>query len=630
MEIPSTVARQSSRTRLIPENQHGPHLSKEITPGARAMSLERLIPFRNGWSAVERRRAGVFATSVVVGLASGSNYGYSAYAPQLASQLVISATLVNLIGLAGNFGMYTSGPVWGKIVDSKGQKIPLLAGGLCCLLGYGITHAFYTHIIPLRSPSSDDPSYLRLSLLLFAMFLTGCGGSAGLTSGVNAVAKSFPDSTRASATGAVLAGFGLSAFLFSALGHLFWPGDSGGLLALLTVGTGGPMLFAAFIVRAMPPEGEQSLGPPLYEQVEQDEDGDGMGVEVAVGDYGSPTFSRSSSFELSRSMEFSRSRSPAARGRHIHPDPDHPQPHAHFGALPPSHNATHKPPRSRSSSLSSLPPTLLTHSPVDLIKTVDFWLLFIILAVLSGTGLMYINNAGTVVLALAREGKRVYNKEKIGGWQAKQVGLVSIWNCAGRILGGVYSDFCKTHFQIRRIWALPLVACLFIVSQLSALSTTHAQSLWIVSSLLGLAYGALFNVMPMLILEWFGMRHFSQNWGWTAVAPIIGSNTFNVLFGSVYDANSVGRIGSFDPEGTDVSGVMGMMDFIKRGGVALPDDGSHDCLMGEECYGLAFKLSFLGCILALVLSVLAGVRREKMSKERRGAILARRTSSDEV
>lgn len=119
---------------------------------------------------------------------------------------------------------------------------------------------------------------------------------------------------------------------------------------------------------------------------------------------------------------------------------------------------------------------------------------------------------------------------------------------------------------------------------------------------------------------------------------------------------------------------MGMMDFIKRGGVALPDDGSHDCtypsfiqnvlaanshlswpllssflvsrpffslssiplfhfihifplgsvfkigLMGEECYGLAFKLSFLGCILALVLSVLAGVRREKMSKERRGAM----------
>lgn len=54
---------------------------------------------------------------------SGSNYGYSAYAPQLANQLVISATLVNLIGLAGNFGVYTSGPLWGKIVDHRGQKM---------------------------------------------------------------------------------------------------------------------------------------------------------------------------------------------------------------------------------------------------------------------------------------------------------------------------------------------------------------------------------------------------------------------------------------------------------------------------------------------------------------------------
>ncbi|KIR52421.1 hypothetical protein I315_05022 [Cryptococcus gattii Ru294] len=618
MEIPSPTTRQSSRARLIPGSQHGPsHLSKEITPGACAMILERFVPFRHGWSSVDTRRAGVFITCVAVGLASGSNYGYSAYAPQLANQLVISATLVNLIGLAGNFGVYTSGPLWGKIVDSKGQKIPLLVGGLCCLLGYGITHAFYTHMISLRSPSSDNPSYLRLSLLLFAMFLTGCGGSAGLTSGVNAVAKSFPDSTRASATGAVLAGFGLSAFLFSALGHLFWPGDSGGLLALLAVGTGGPMLFSAFIIRPVPPEGETDLGPILYGRVEQDENEEEMGIEVVVDDYDSPMLSRSSSFELRRSMEFSRSRSPAARGCHIHLDPDHPLPHAHFGALPPSHNAIHKPLHSRSSSLSSLPPTLLTHSPTDLLKKTDFWLLFIILALLCGTGLMYINNAGTIALALAREGKRVYDKEKIGGWQAKQVGLVSIWNCAGRVLGGVYSDFCKTHFRIRRIWALPLVACLFILSQLSALSTTHVQSLWIVSSLLGVAYGALFNVMPMLILEWFGMRHFSQNWGWTAVAPIIGSNAFNVLFGGVYDAHTVGRIGPFDPEETDASEVIGMINSIKRGGVALPDDGSHECLVGEECYGSAFKLSLLGCTLALGLSVLAGVRREKMSKERR-------------
>lgn len=56
-----------------------------------------------------------------------------------------------------------------------------------------------------------------------------------------------------------------------------------------------------------------------------------------------------------------------------------------------------------------------------------------------------------------------------------------------------------------QVWFLPLVAALFISAQLSALHTTHVEKLWIVSTNLGLAYGSLFNVVPMLVLEWFGM-----------------------------------------------------------------------------------------------------------------------------
>ncbi len=45
------------------------------------------------------------------------------------------------------------------------------------------------------------------------------------------------------------------------------------------------------------------------------------------------------------------------------------------------------------------------------------------------------------------------------------------------------------------------------LSQLTRRSTsTSVEHLWIVSTLLGLAYGSLFNVIPMLVLEWFGMR----------------------------------------------------------------------------------------------------------------------------
>lgn len=55
------------------------------------------------------------------------------------------------------------------------------------------------------------------------------------------------------------------------------------------------------------------------------------------------------------------------------------------------------------------------------------------------------------------------------------------------------------------MWFLPIVAVMFLGSQLAVLRTTDVQSLWLVSAALGLSYGSLFNVLPMLVLEWFGM-----------------------------------------------------------------------------------------------------------------------------
>jgi len=46
---------------------------------------------------------------------------------------------------------------------------------------------------------------------------------------------------------------------------------------------------------------------------------------------------------------------------------------------------------------------------------------------------------------------------------------------------------------------------MFVSSQLAGIGTTRVDHLWIVSTMLGLSYGSLFNVVPMLVLEWFGM-----------------------------------------------------------------------------------------------------------------------------
>jgi hypothetical protein len=85
-------------------------------------------------------------------------------------------------------------------------------------------------------------------------------------------------------------------------------------------------------------------------------------------------------------------------------------------------------------------------------------------------------------------------------------------------------------------------------------------SIW---SSLGLGYGGLFGLAPIIALELFGMDNWSMkyvaaegrvrsnlqaltaphpspdSWGVISMSPILGSNTLNLLFGRIYDSHSV-------------------------------------------------------------------------------------------
>lgn len=57
---------------------------------------------------------------------------------------------------------------------------------------------------------------------------------------------------RATTTGIVLSGFGLSAFFFSTIAHIFYAGNTSSFLFLLALGTSCPMLVGFFLVRPIP------------------------------------------------------------------------------------------------------------------------------------------------------------------------------------------------------------------------------------------------------------------------------------------------------------------------------------------------------------------------------------------
>ncbi|TFK53323.1 MFS general substrate transporter [Heliocybe sulcata] len=523
----------------------------------------------------------------------------AAYAPQLGSRLKINHTQLNIIGLAGNVGVYSSGPVWGHIVDARGPKLLLMVSFTFLLVGYmGIRHVYDA------GPGAYDG--LALALLVTCGFLTGSGGNAGLSSAMNATAKSFPDNARATSTGVVLSGFGLSAFFFSTIAHIAFPGNTSDFLLVLAIGTSLPMVIGYFLVRPVPlPPVEPAHILESGTPEDSDEDMPDVTVETI--------FQREN--DSSTRLLADRDEPERTLGHEQHVT-DYVVPHSSDAVeLSPTredfpglsrHRSRSRAPMGRSfSSASRISVKTVEHQPnihgKALWASSDFWLFLSIMSLLSGTGLMWINNVGSISEALSAKGNPNYDEVEAAKWQASQVSTVSITNCLGRILIGLLADFTKNTLQLPRSYCAIAVAALCLISQLTAIWVGDVSELWKASALLGLAYGSLFGLYPTLCIEWFGMPHFSENWGFLSLAPLLGGNAFSIAFGRNLDAHAA-------PEDADQS-VSPSSRLTRRGG--LPS--THQCFDGGECYIASLYMTTVACLLALGLSIWVGWRDRKRS-----------------
>lgn len=166
-------------------------------------------------------------------------YVYSAWAPQFADRLHLTTTESNLIGLAGNLGMYSMGVPIGMFVDHRGPRPAVIAGSLCLGLGY----------LPFRTAYGSGSG--SLPALCFLAFVTGMGGCMAFAAAVKTSALNWPRH-RGTATAFPLAAFGLSAFFFSVFGGVLFPGDTGAFLTVLAVGTFCLTFFGFFFLKVYP------------------------------------------------------------------------------------------------------------------------------------------------------------------------------------------------------------------------------------------------------------------------------------------------------------------------------------------------------------------------------------------
>ncbi|KAF7859576.1 hypothetical protein EAF04_008656 [Stromatinia cepivora] len=255
-------------------------------------------------------------------------------------------------------------------------------------------------------------------------------------------------------------------------------------------------------------------------------------------------------------------------------------PHAHYSALP-GHNLSDSNRLHRTKSEESkrrADRDALEGEPdirgFQLFKTVEFWQLFALMGILTGIGLMTINNIGNDAQALWRHWDDSIPEEFIMHRQAMHVSILSVCSFTGRLLSGVGSDFLVKVLRCSGLWCLTLASIIFFIAQIAALNTENPQLLFLVSSFTGLGYGFLFGCFPSLVAEAFGVHGLSTNWGFMTLSPVLSGYIFNLFYGIVYDHHSI----------------------VKDGGV-------RECTEGLQCYRSAYLVTVGASVLGLLVSL---------------------------
>ncbi|KAF8251327.1 MFS general substrate transporter [Wilcoxina mikolae CBS 423.85] len=515
--------------------------------------------------------------STVISLAAGTNYVYSAYAPQLSERLNLSATETNLIGTFGNLGMYLSGIPSGLLVDNKGPRPPLLIGAVCLFVGYYPIHLAMVH----------GQGYLSVGALCFFSTLTGIGSCCSFGGALKMAALNWP-MHRGTATAIPLAAFGLSAFFFSSLSSWLFPGNTESFLLVLAVATSSIIFIAFFFCRVVPVPGSYGAVPtsdPDSNKLHRTKSGESRHSAGRYDDgdeLGTSTTTREQSHNPLQSPVVV-----------LNTDPN-PDENSSLFSRSSDEEEGGDDMRDSKQLLSSGAVLDGCSDPVHhvdirgwaLVRSIDFWLLFTLLGTLTGVGLMTINNIGHNAQVLWASFDPSKSPEFVQKRQSLHVSILSICSFSGRMLSGISSDILIKRYGTQRLWLIITSAIFFFFGQISALAITNPYNLWLVSTLNGLAYGMLFGVCPTIVSETFGIHGLSTNWGTMTIAAVVSGNMLNLIYGRVFDGKSV------------------------------IVDGRRECALGRECYRDAYFVSLVVVLLGGCVTVLAMARNRMLAAAR--------------
>lgn len=171
--------------------------------------------------------------------------------------------------------------------------------------------------------------------------------------------------------------------------------------------------------------------------------------------------------------------------------------------------------------------TTYSYSPSEMLKTYQFYLIWLIYFFGCATGLMIIGQTSPIGQDLAKLTKET---------AAFAVSLLAIFNAFGRIFWGKISDW------IGRIKTLFLI---FLICGIAVFLYTIIPSLpfyyWIGVSLVGLCFGGYLAVFPAVTADFYGTKNVGMNYGLVFTAYGVGG-----LLGNIFAPQVLERTKSYN------------------------------------------------------------------------------------
>jgi len=513
-------------------------------------------------------------SSLVSALCAGSITIFSLYAPQLQARLHYSQYRVNGLASAASLAMYAPVPLLGYLCDRVGPAPLGMLAGLGFGVGYtGAAVAFARERdgVEGRSPGrvlvpaeawGDKVGAARVegqwyAVMVASFVMIGIATCSMYMAAVATCAKNFGRGKhRGLAVALPIAAFGLSGMWLSQVGsRLFGDGSPQGDVDVFRF-----FLFLAvmlFIVGAV-----GSLGLRIIDEEEL--------IEDAVEE-----LERSGILESSVLLSPSRVESGTANG---------------YGTIPPSDpdEPLINPTLIKDGALTLKKRFVLNTETARFLSDHTMWLFALGFFFMIGPGEAFINNMGTVLKSLSPPPTTVHLFDSSSTSPATHVSIIALSSTATRLLTGTLTDLLapspatqhpqltpspiqqRQRFTLSRVPFL-LIFALLLSLGLSLLASGAMQSnpthFWIVSSLVGAGYGAVFSLTPIIITVIWGVENFATNWGIVAMFPALGATLWGVVYSAVYQA------------GVRKS-ILGPGD--------VNDGGEENICYGQQCYAPAF------------------------------------------